>query len=423
MDCSDGFDESKCLNNSMNDPDTVFKPGWQEPYQSIIDDPDIYKYFKDNVFINPGYQRVKGEDPPDWLRFKSFSKSPDYTELADVLKVNTDEIAAMGHQAEDFILQCTYGGEVCHPRSDFVITQDEVYGNCFHFNADPNKDTRFTRGTGTAHGLSLVLFTEQYEYLGIYGQDSATVVSIVPRNLRPFPVDHGFFAMPGTATSVSLTESKIHRQNQPYGNCTDETSNLHFTDNVKKDSSDKMYSIVSCEKACFRKVLLDYCGCTDSVNINAPSCRILNDTQVVCVQLMLFFFQSNLLPCDCPPPCRETKYQMTISESKWPSDAYLDNLLKLVKVKNQKTRNLNDLESARSNLVRLKVYFESLNYESTSEHPAYTWEDLLSDVGGTLGLYIGLSVITVCEICRFVIDICLLCSRRKDKLPLKGVAV
>ncbi|XP_070538275.1 uncharacterized protein [Ptychodera flava] len=411
VDCVDGFDESACLNSSERSSETIFEAGWQAPYQSISDDPNIYNYFKEKIFIRRNYDRVKGESPPDWLRFKSFSSTPDYMDLRDVLRVDKDEVATMGHQAEDFILQCTYAGEICDARNDFVMTQDEYYGNCFHFNAKPDSAAIYSRGAGILHGLSLILFTEQNEYLSIYGQDSASVVSIVPRNVSPFPGQSGFFAMPGTVTSVSMTEILIDRLSKPYGNCTEDTSHIQLPLGIKKPSTKLKYSLLACETACYRRSLLHYCGCSDSLAIKIPPCRITNETQEICLQLIRFFFYSDLLPCNCPPPCRETKYQLTISQSKWPSDAYLNNLLKLVKVKNPKTRNLNDLESARSNLIRLNVYFESLNIQSTSQLPAYKWEDLLSDVGGTFGLYIGLSLITLFEIIQFFISLCSMLSR------------
>ncbi|XP_070538285.1 uncharacterized protein [Ptychodera flava] len=421
VDCADGFDELECLANDpkASNKSTVFYPGWHEPYHAITDDLDVYKYFEENIYVHFEYDRVKGEDPPDWMRFRTFSRSPDYTELNKILKLSADEISELGHQAEDFILQCSYAGEVCDASADFTVLQDESYGNCFQFNANRN-NMRLARGTGPEQGLTLTLFIEQHEYFSIYGQDSATVVSIVPPGDKPFPLDQGFFAMPGTATSVSLTKSKVERQAQPYGNCSNQAG-FDVDQRVMEKYLSDSYSLTACEKACLQTALIRYCGCTDTLNIEMPPCRALNKTQVACKQLIYYFFQSDLLPCKCHPSCSERKYSMTISQSKWPSDAYLNNLLSLVKVKSHKTRNLNDLQSARANLVRLKVYFETLNYESTSEIPAYTWEDLLSDVGGTLGLYVGLSIITVCEIMRLLLKVitkfCRLNRKRNSCFP------
>ncbi|XP_070538276.1 uncharacterized protein [Ptychodera flava] len=415
VDCVDGFDEFECANTeSSNNRLFHFYPGWNAPFLSITDDIDVYKYFEENVYVHHDFDRVKGEDPPDWTRFRMFSKSPDLSELERVLKLSVGEISELGHQAEDFILQCTYAGEECDPKKDFTVSQDQRYGNCFHFNMDP-KSTRQSTGTGPDQGLTLTLFTEQDEYLSIYGQDSAAVVGITPPGSQYFPEDQGFFALPGTVTSVSLSMGKLNRQKYPYGNCTNEMVDSGLEDRVASRYKSEQYTLASCEKACLQNALVVYCGCTDTLGIDAQQCLILNETQVVCKTLIYYLYQKDLLECNCPPPCSESKFFMTISQSQWPSHAYLKNLLKLVRANNPKTRILYDLETTRANLVRLRVYFETLNYDLTSELPAHTWEDLLSDIGGTLGLYVGFSVITVCEFMRLILGLCRRgCSKRQE---------
>ncbi|XP_070537628.1 degenerin-like protein unc-105 [Ptychodera flava] len=343
-----------------------------------------------------------------------FSESPDLSQLTGVLQLSVDEISELGHQAEDFILQCTYAGEKCDAKNDFIVSQDQRFGNCFHFNGDQDKP-RLSTGPGPDQGLTLTLFTEQDEYLSIYGQDSAAVVGITPPGSQYFPVDQGFFALPGTVTAVSLSMSKLNRQSYPFGNCTNQIINNGIDDRVAAMYMSGQYSLAACEKACLQNALVVYCGCTDTLGIRVPPCRMLNETQVVCKQLIYYLYQKDLLQCHCPPPCSETTYDMTISQSQWPSHAYLNNLLKLVQVSNKKTQNMHNLESARANLVRLKIYFETLNHDLTSELPAYTWEDLLSDVGGTLGLYVGFSVITVCEFVTLLFNLCGKVRRFKKK--------
>ncbi|XP_070537889.1 uncharacterized protein [Ptychodera flava] len=406
VDCADGFDEMECVNSESNGGRLFnFSPGWYSPYLTITDDLAVYTHFEENVYVHHNFDRVKGEDPPDWIRFRMFSESPDFSELTRVLQLSVDEISELGHQAEDFILQCTYAGEKCDPKNDFIVSQDQYYGNCFHFNGDP-ETTRLSTGTGPEQGLTMTLFMEQDEYLSIYGQDSAAVVGITPPGSQYFPQDQGFFALPGTVTSVSLSMSKLNRQSYPFGNCSNQVNNKGIDERVAAMYGSGQYTLEGCGKACLQNALVVYCGCTDTLGIDAPPCRMLNETQVVCKQLIYYMYQKDLLQCDCPPPCSETTYDMTISQSQWPSHAYLNNLLKAVQASNKKTQNMHDLESARANLVRLKIYFETLNHELTSELPAYTWEDLLSDVGGTLGLYVGFSVITVCEFVRLIFNLC-----------------
>ncbi|XP_077870223.1 acid-sensing ion channel 2-like, partial [Saccoglossus kowalevskii] len=63
-----------------------------------------------------------------------------------------------------------------------------------------------------------------------------------------------------------------------------------------------------------------------------------------------------------------------------------------------------------------EVYFEELNYESIEEIPAITEENLLSDIGGTLGLYCGFSFITIVEFLQFGFELLRVIFLRSTKL-------
>ncbi|XP_070545644.1 FMRFamide-activated amiloride-sensitive sodium channel-like [Ptychodera flava] len=164
--------------------------------------------------------------------------------------------------------------------------------------------------------------------------------------------------------------------------------------------------------------MLKYCRCVDSYILGEPQCLITNKTQDTCRQFIRYLFQIQKLDCDCPIPCKEQYYDKTISHSLWPATVSLSHLLKSVHSINQKTKDINDDRLVRLNLAKLEVYFEELTIESTTELPAYDLDDILSDIGGTLGLYIGLSIITVAEFIEFVAAILryLYQSRRIKKL-------
>ncbi|XP_077998902.1 epithelial sodium channel subunit alpha-like [Glandiceps talaboti] len=166
------------------------------------------------------------------------------------------------------------------------------------------------------------------------------------------------------------------------------------------------YSMLACQKDCLQSNMSKVCGCVDTLYSDVPLCDVLNKTQDACVQLMYFFYVSGKLGCDCKQPCRSTSYTKTMSQTSWPSSVYSNRLWSSLVAVNQKIRPIHKKKDLSRNLARLKFYFESLNSERLSEVEDYPLSGLWADIGGALGLWIGLSIITVVEFFEFVFEVC-----------------
>ncbi len=51
----------------------------------------------------------------------------------------------------------------------------------------------------------------------------------------------------------------------------------------------------------------------------------------------------------------------------------------------------------------MDVFYPELSYEEVKQNPAFEFLSLLSEVGGFLGLLLGASVLTVCELVDYII--------------------
>lgn len=162
--------------------------------------------------------------------------------------------------------------------------------------------------------------------------------------------------------------------------------------------------------------------------------------------------------CKCFQPCQETTYQKALSISYWPLEFFQQNALekfyhnklnntflkeaynyldehvvKYEKLYNDPEANaeklyhssINLTERQRlirastlihQNLVRLNVYLEDLNVIEFKQSPAYLIEDLFADIGGTLGLWMGISVLTIMELIELLIQLVLLLFNSEKKL-------
>lgn len=60
----------------------------------------------------------------------------------------------------------------------------------------------------------------------------------------------------------------------------------------------------------------------------------------------------------------------------------------------------------------MDIFFEELNYEVISEEASYELVNFVSDLGGSLGLWIGMSVLSFAEIFELLLLICLTLGRK-----------
>lgn len=93
-------------------------------------------------------------------------------------------------------------------------------------------------------------------------------------------------------------------------------------------------------------------------------------------------------------------------------DIIKESLTLTEKEKGQRASNL-----IRQNLLRLNVYMEDLSVVEYRQLPAYGLADLFADIGGTLGLWMGISVLTIMELVELIIRLFFLLFNSETKPP------
>ena len=53
--------------------------------------------------------------------------------------------------------------------------------------------------------------------------------------------------------------------------------------------------------------------------------------------------------------------------------------------------------TVRQNTLKFSVYYQSLNYRAIQEEAAYVLVDMLADLGGAVDLWVGMSVLAMCQ--------------------------
>ncbi|MPC15366.1 Low-density lipoprotein receptor-related protein 1B [Portunus trituberculatus] len=161
------------------------------------------------------------------------------------------------------------------------------------------------------------------------------------------------------------------------------------------------YSTTVCRQVCVEREKRERCGCGEGASpvhdelLPPPLglCSRQNATQKLCIDLVHADYLSRALQCDCPVACRTAE------------------------------------------MAALHVYLDAASYQLIEESPTYTvrvwysstehanWDTLLSNLGGSLGLFVGVSMVSIMEVLELLLDIFLLTLRRPPRMrhpPAKG---
>ncbi|XP_052089260.1 acid-sensing ion channel 5-like [Mytilus californianus] len=100
--------------------------------------------------------------------------------------------------------------------------------------------------------------------------------------------------------------------------------------------------------------------------------------------------------CDCPLPCKYTHYDVSLTSSLFPSDFYSKKIFDVIGAE--------DLDYYRQNYIALHIYFDQLSTTISKQVPKYSSAgDIFANLGGQMGLFLGASIVTLTELCEFLI--------------------
>ena len=112
-------------------------------------------------------------------------------------------------------------------------------------------------------------------------------------------------------------------------------------------------------------------------------------------------------PMKCREPCAYNKTSYTLSSSNFPSTRLWKNKLS-ASFPHYKT-----LEEAQKNLVKLVFYQEVMTRINEDQTAAYNFRNFIGELGGTLDLFIGISLMTVFKLLEWLVSFTF--GKRKEK--------
>ena len=177
------------------------------------------------------------------------------------------------------------------------------------------------------------------------------------------------------------------------------------------------YNQEFCRQLFYQRLLVSKCNCYDNRfvlmfdtnefnNNNNNANKIYSCNQLLlpnaCYKKLRSDFLTNKLDCrsECPTGCQSINYKPLLHYSEYPSDFYKQILVRnehlvgklFASDRDNKKEELNDINEIdfRSSLLMVDVYFESDSYTKITEVPETNFSQLLANLGGQFGLFLGL---------------------------------
>jgi hypothetical protein len=342
-----------------------------------------------------------------------FNQSNDLTNFNLIARSNVKKMAKelqskMSLPLSEFLVKCSFNYFECDT-GNFTEIYDNYYGKCFRMNPITQNFK-----TGLLYGLNLILNVWFDESLEFFNENIGAIIRINNRTIKYAESELDIPLSPGFETSILLDRKVEKRLKKPYSKCELEADSDDYYDSefvtILKNNGIK-YSLKYCVSLCYQKYLVSNCNCTDIEEIsffeNVDTCKSaleVNHMLKVYNKFIDDYYRECLL--QCPIECDKNEFIFTQTYSKMFS---VRNNLKLLNFFKNKTITP---ETIRNSLVKLKINYNSFSYTKMTESPAKNVVSLVSDIGGIMGLFLGMSLLSIVEIFEITIEMISIMTKR-----------
>ncbi|XP_071950916.1 acid-sensing ion channel 1-like [Antedon mediterranea] len=281
------------------------------------------------------------------------------------------------HSIKDLLTECTWMSvEDCGPENFTTNLID--FGVCYTF-----KTTRNVSHAGVSSSLFLQININDTENTGHEKGIKGIKMLIHPSNEHPLVRSFGFAVSPGFHTEIALKGLQAKSLPDPYSSkCT-----------AKALQRKSTYTKALCIYECRYDYVIEKCGCQlQNFMGDVPLCTAQQSIDCGNVAYDLFVTDKKA-SCDCPLACDQLTYEPRTSSTLWPDPAMIQSF---------ENNYGYTKEYVRENILQVGISFEDLDMTVVELVPSYSVTQLLSELGGNMGLICGMSLITVVELLDFV---------------------
>ena len=321
----------------------------------------------------------------------------------------TDEVKKeMSFNIEDMLVYCYFNFKYCNA-SDFKYFYSSSYGNCYSFNSGfnsngKNQSIKNVNSGGYLYGLQLTLYLGDPSVDLYHTYSAGVVVSIDNQTTVPFTQNDLIKVGAKTNTDLIVNRNFNYKLPYPYGYCLDDSSSASsfsskYFDYIVKTKGYN-YSEEYCYSLCIQQQNILFCGCA---NIwipsfdNSSSNYCSTTVELDCVFNLISLKGDNFTDeCSlaCPFTCFSIDYNVVSHSALYPNFFESNDLYQWAQ-SNGKTISLTEVAES---YLQFNVFYHNMQYSITQDIAQMQVADVISNFGGIVSMFIGITFFIVIAI-------------------------
>jgi acid-sensing ion channel, other len=233
---------------------------------------------------------------------------------------------------------------------------------------------------------------------------------------------------PGLNTELKIKRIFKETLPYPYSNCIKDVSSSYNSLLVKNilTKTNSLYRQKDCFNLCQSRYMINKCN----LNVSLGFTWEVNwgiDNKFPCANnANIEFLKKNLNDLclnDCPTECDSIEFSIDVMTSKFPSQAYALQLMNNSKIISNYPSGYNiTLDDLRESMVQFNVYYTDFEYTKISQIPKQQFTDIVSNLGGLLGLFIGMSFLSFGEFIEVIVEVLLIFCEKKNQVKQSTIS-
>ncbi|PIC51414.1 hypothetical protein B9Z55_001937 [Caenorhabditis nigoni] len=309
-----------------------------------------------------------------------------------------------GFACKDVLKLCTFQGELfdCCSLATPVLTP---LGKCYTLDLSKSPKLYMHKQTepGIQAGLGITLdahLEEQFDGVND-SMDALFTNSFVdgfryfvhPPNTVPHLASDEFTVSPNSVAYSAISGDRfVLLPSHQWGNCTEEYPN--------DIESELPYTSGNCLALCKAKHFLDKCGCTPALyNIGRKSKECTPYETFTCIDTKFSDHNNGKLEY-IPPTCKDCAQQcnsLVFRAYNSYGSQFSSGAFNWLRSKNSNWT----VGHMKANFQMINIFYRDMSYTEYNQVQDASITQLLSDIGGNMGMFLGMSVITITEICLY----------------------